>query len=293
MTPSTGVILFLFVLAVLMLSIYCVFTVTVFQPSTKYINYTPPYPYEDIDIGGVRAWWFHSYPYSKTILYNHGNFHNISFRQYIIDLCHRLRINLFLYDYPGFGKSVGIPSQWGILDSGLKVYDWLTTQAQVPASSVIVWGESLGGAPATYIASKRRCASLVLFSTFSSLEDIVVDTYPTGVAKVVTGAMKVLIDMMPSKNYIGSVTCPVLIVHSGEDNLIPYSNAVRMYNMVPGEKKIITISGGHASPKLSLEDLRDMLEFLGINTETYHETEDVLADMTSLGRKFKLVREHD
>lgn len=237
----------------------------IFLPRRRYIT-RPKIPYKKVMIEDrLSAWHFHNFPGKKTVLFCHGNYGNISYNDFFIDICHLQELNLLIFDYSGYGHSHGIPSQNTVIDDGERAYFYL--RKFVDPADIIVWGMSMGGAIAVYIASRNPCSSLILQSTFSSLDDIVIDSQIAPYAAFLLGTLGVLVDKMPSKNRIGYVQCPIAIMHSRDDRLIPFSNAQRLYDNISHScKKFIEIKGGHISPVISNQILKNLFTFCCIDT---------------------------
>lgn len=222
----------------------------------------PPVTYAEVWIGDVHAWYINIYPDRPVVLYCHGNNKNITHREYVYLMCECFQYNLLLFDYCGYGKSEGRPTQRQILTDGANVYEWLVTKHS--PDNIIVWGESLGGAVACHIAAHYKCRSLVLFSTFSSLDDIAFkgDLYGLRL-KAMVGLVSNFIDTMPTKHRVGKIEEPVLIVHSTEDDVIHIDNAKILFKSIKHNNKgIIQIKGGHSSPCMQPLQFLAMYRFL-------------------------------
>jgi len=272
------IVVFAYLLAIFTTS----FSALLFQPKGPYIS-TPNYTYTKILIEDrLVGWNFSPYPKRKTVLFCHGNYGNISYTDFVIKLCHRHQLNCLVFDYRGYGESEGAPSPYGVCHDGEAAYKYLSKR--VPAKSIIIWGMSLGGAVATYIASRNPCHCLILMATFSSIDDIFVDTYystkPGFLPRLATMVFGMLVDPMPSKSRICDVKCPILIMHSPDDELIPYSNAIRLYDSINhGCRQLIEISGGHATPVISESNLQSLLKFCKLDCSQCHLSRDVLAEL--------------
>jgi len=211
----------------------------------------------------ITAWHFSYFNHRPTVLFFHGNSGNISHRKYIWQICQEFEFNLLLVDYRGYGKSNGDPTPQGICDDGLVAYDYLIEHVGDP-NNIIIWGESLGGAVATNTASQRRCRCLILLATFASLEDIIF-RHPDlpWYIKTMGIIIKHLVDNVPSKDRIRKVKDPVVIMHSKEDEIIPYPNAEILYDNIGHEfKDLITITGGHGTPGFNKEDLKRLFHYI-------------------------------
>jgi pimeloyl-ACP methyl ester carboxylesterase len=238
----------------------------------------------------INAWLFQDFckarrgHCSTTILYFHGNSGNISHRHYVIDICRRFNLNLLLVDYRGYGRSDGTCSATGIYQDGEAAYHFLT--GQVDCDNIIIWGESLGGTVACHVASKYKCRALILLATFSSLDDVIDDIIePRILARGISWTVNGLFHPMNSKFYLKNINCPVAIMHSQCDTLIPYRCSKILYDAIPHNYKVLyTIEGDHSSPKITDDTLKQMFAFVGIQAECmdHHLSYviDTLADVT-------------
>ncbi len=202
----------------------------------------------------------------RTVLFFHGNSGNISHRDYVIDVCREFGLDLLLVDYRGYGNSDGIPEPRGIRKDAMLAYDFLKTKCD--PQDIIVWGESLGGSAAAYVASQRRCRCLILISTFSSLEDCIFDcSMPKWFKYPVGYLVKWTVEPIPSKNWMYKTQCPVVVIHSEEDDLINFSNAQKLYDSVQHDcKMLVKIKGKHSCPVITERQLQAVFEFADIDT---------------------------
>nr|QBK90931.1 MAG: fermentation-respiration switch protein [Pithovirus LCPAC201] len=222
-----------------------------------------------------------------TVLFFHGNTGNISHRQYIVEICHRFGLNLVLVDCRGYGRSDGDVCPDGMYQDGETAYHYL--KSQIPANQIIVWGESLGGTVACYVASKYKCKGLILMATFSSLEDIIVGSgFSRWQAITMSKMIRWIFHPMESKVYIKNIKCPVAIIHSKYDTLIPYTCSKIMYDSIPHQNKMLfTIEGDHSSPEFSDQVLKGILAFIGVQGECLND------DIKYMTEKLKAVcQEH-
>lgn len=223
-------------------------------------NFTNSYP------NTIHLWYFNfsGNTQNTTVLFCHGNNGNISYRSYIIDICKYLSLNVILFDYRGYGKSNGIPTQDTICQDGLAVYTYLSQFC--PPENIIIWGESLGGAVAVDIASKRVCSHLICMCTFSSLDDIITNkNHPRWLTLPTSTLIKYLCNTLPNSKRIQNVKCPTVVMHSKNDEIIPYSCAKRLFDSISHVNKLfLKISGTHSSPDISLLQFFSMLRFCNI-----------------------------
>lgn len=269
------------VFAVLFLLLFIMFVIIIsnsifFNPLPQQV-WSPAgiYEFEDLMIGGrIHAWYFHPYPNEATVLFCHGNKGNITHCKSVIDLCLKNHLNLIVFDYRGFGQSPGDPTQKGIKDDGLTVYHYLRDRG-VNSDQIIVWGISLGGAVAAYIAWKEPVRCLILMSTFSSIDDIIRDNNRTVLGKIGATLSQAVTDMLDTKELIKEIKAPTLIVHSPNDELIPIRSARRLYNLSGSNYvELLLIDGSHASPRITVEQLEAIMEFCNTSCQ-YCQRESV------------------
>jgi fermentation-respiration switch protein FrsA (DUF1100 family) len=185
------------------------------------------------------GWFVPAQEERAVVLYCHGNAGNISSRLWTIQLYNKLHLSTFIFDYRGFGHSGGSPSEEGTHADALAAWKYLVDVRKIPPERIVVAGESLGGAVAARLAAECRPGALILSSTFTSLQEVASELYPFLPIKWM------LRFRYPTSAYLRSVKCPVLIVHSREDELIPYSHGRDLYAQAPAPKELLEIKGGH------------------------------------------------
>lgn len=223
----------------------------------------------------INVWYFDPYENEKVVLYCHGNNDNISYRNYVVDICKKFHLNLLLVDYRGYGRSDGKCCSKGIMNDVRSAYHFLENKYDI--DDIIVWGESLGGSAAIRIAAEKPCHKLILLATFSSLEDIPKHMKFNKIVGRSLAAMAWLtLDSIPSKKYIQKVRCPIAIIHSIEDDIIPYRNGEILYGNIRHNKKLlISIKGKHSHPIFKKKDLYDIYNFAHTDSNFHPDTSDI------------------
>lgn len=215
----------------------------------------------------INVWYSNKYRNACTMLYFHGNAFNISYREYMVKMCDLLRMNILLVDYRGYGKSSGKPSSQKVLQDAKVAMKFLLHY--MPANMIYVWGESLGGSPACYVTSKYpNVAGLILFSTFSSFHGILQTKDPKWwlIYSIARGITNDIDECTNNVSMLSKARCPILILHSRQDTLIPYHNAEILMRAVPHDtKELVTIYGEHDDPEVTRSNIRKILHFLGVN----------------------------
>ncbi len=201
-------------------------------------------PYEEVALiteDGVRlhGWYIPHPAATKTLLFLHGNGGNISHRGESLTIFHRLGLNTLIIDYRGYGRSEGEPSEQGLYRDARAAWHYLVGQRGVKPEQIILFGRSLGGAVATDLASQVRPAALILESTFSSARAVATHLFPL-LSRVV-----LLRYRFASDERIALVTSPILMLHSPQDEVIPYSLGRALYAAAASPKQFVEMRGGH------------------------------------------------
>ena len=235
-----------------------------FQPTKRIYDFEIE-PTEQVLVDGVSVAYFKFDENNPTILFCHGNSGNVSNRNYMIKLCKMMGNNIVLFDYSGYGKSHGEPRTRRILSDGEKVLDW--TLQRVNKEKLIIWGESLGGSIASYLASKKKCSKLVLFATFASLNDLAFGEDSNYFFQSIQRILNFFVHPLPTKTWLENSEVPTLIIHSNDDELISVKHAIRMRDLDPKRIKLLQIKGGHGTPKVNEDDLSKIFSFCEANND--------------------------
>ncbi|PZO37299.1 MAG: alpha/beta hydrolase [Pseudanabaena frigida] len=193
-----------------------------------------------------------------VILFCHGNGGNISNRVSYLPIFQDLGLSTFLFDYRGYGKSEGNPSEEGTYADIEAAWQYLTQERKISPKKIIIYGESLGGAIASYIAqansqpdSKNSAAGLILASTFTSISDRASELYPFLPIRLLSRFSYNSVERLPN------IKIPVLIIHSIDDEIIPFQHGERNFQVANAPKRLIKLRGDHNSGFLdSLETYR-------------------------------------
>lgn len=187
----------------------------------------------------LHGWWM-SVPDAKgTVLFFHGNAGNISHRINYLTMFRRLGYNTLLFDYRGYGQSSGTPSESGTYLDAQAVWRYLTATRGIAPGRIVLFGESLGGAVAAWLAAREEPGLLVLASTFTSVPDLAAEIYPFLPVRWISR-----FDYNTLQS-LQSVSCPVFIAHSPHDEIIPFEHGQRLFQAVTGAKQFLPLDGGH------------------------------------------------
>lgn len=222
------------------------------QPSMIFYPYpeleaTPSewgFPYEDVSLAAkdgtrLHGWYIPNPASSRVLLFFHGNAGNISHRGESVRIFHRLGFNILIFDYRGYGRSQGKPDEAGLYQDAMAAWQYLTRTRGIAGSNIVIFGRSLGGVVATWLASRVTAQALIVESTFSSARDVSRAIYPV---------MSWLIPVrfkLDAGRYIRAVKCPVLVLHSPDDEIIPFSLGEKLYRAENEPKQLVRLHGDH------------------------------------------------
>lgn len=200
--------------------------------------------YEDANFkteDGIRlhGWFVPAEDSQLTILYFHGNAGNISGRMGTIQLLHRLGLNVFIFDYRGYGQSEGNPSEEGTQKDATSAWNYLTDERGISEENIIIMGRSLGGAVASELAVRRNPAAVIIESTFTSAADLGADIYPW---LPVRWMLKY--DYNTLQN-IKRVEAPLFMAHSRADQVVPFEHGEQLFDSARVPKTFLELSGSH------------------------------------------------
>jgi fermentation-respiration switch protein FrsA (DUF1100 family) len=174
-----------------------------------------------------------------TLLFCHGNGGNIAHRLDSINIFRNLGLNCFIFDYRGYGDSQGKPTEEGTYTDAMAAYKWLTEEKKISAENIIIFGRSLGGSIAAQLAGKVDTRALVVESAFTSYVDMGKEYYPYLPVRWFARFGYKTID------YIRDVHCPVMLIYSRNDEIVPYKFGLELCEAANEPKEFIEIFGGH------------------------------------------------
>lgn len=174
-------------------------------------------------------------PHKGIVLYFHGNMRNVERYAAFTEPFTRSGYDVWMVDYPGYGKSTGKRSEQVLYQDALFVYEQATRQA--PTSNIIVYGRSIGTGIASYLAAHRPCRQLVLETPYYSIDALARHYFP------VYPVMPLTKYSFPIHAYLSQVSVPVTLLHGTEDEVVPYKHSVRLKKEHPNVA-LVTIPGG-------------------------------------------------
>ena len=174
-----------------------------------------------------------------TILFCHGNAGDIGDRVGSVRTFHDLGFNILVFDYRGYGTSTGRPTEKGTYLDVRAAWDYLTVQRAIQPGRIAVFGRSLGGSVASWMAAQEEPAALIIESTFTSASDMAARMFPFLPVRWLT---RFRYDTLAR---IKDIHCPVLVAHGRQDEMIPFSHGERIFAAANEPKAFVPINGGH------------------------------------------------
>lgn len=201
-------------------------------------------PLRDVDFQSSDGTPLHGFIYAPTdsrgsMLFIHGNAENVAMlvpeMKLIGDRC---RMTIFFFDYRGFGKSHGAPSEKTVLADTQSAIDWYCDDASIEPHDLYLFGRSLGGGMAVHAAAQNSPRGLILDRTFSSTVDVAASRFWWWPVRMV------MRNRFPSHVRLPHYDGPILQMHGDVDEIIPLWSAQRLFETATSnDKEFMLIPG--------------------------------------------------
>jgi fermentation-respiration switch protein FrsA (DUF1100 family) len=240
-------ILFLFIRLLEYKSLYFPFSRIEATPAELNLNY------ENIAVTArdgieISGWFVPAVKPRATILFCHGNGGNISHRLEKIKMFNFLNLNVLIFDYRGYGKSKGRPSENGLYLDAEAVYEYLVNKRNISPRKIIAYGESLGGSVAVDLAERREMGGVIIEEGFTSVGDMAKKILPWIPAFIYKSEFDAL-------RKVKNIKSPILIFHSTDDEVVPFEQGRRLFDEAPEPKEFVRLKGGHNNAFLVSQEL--------------------------------------
>jgi fermentation-respiration switch protein FrsA (DUF1100 family) len=246
----------LIILALIPLALYLVICATLYIKQSSLIFHSSPLKSlspEGIEVenvyfetadGLVLHGWFYDAKIedAPTVVFSHGNAGNVSLYRDQLEVFRELGMSGLVYDYRGFGRSEGeLPkNETEFFQDAEAALQFLQNEKGIDKSNIIAWGESIGCSAAVYLAEKNDLHAIVLESPFYSLEKLIAEIYP-----MIPIRLLLKFPLNSAERIVG-VKTPLIIIHSTEDEAIPYQHGSDLFQKATMvEKEFVTITGSH------------------------------------------------
>lgn len=205
----------------------------------------------------LHAWWCPKESSDGALIFCHGNAGNLSHRADLLPILQdEMNVSVLIFDYPGYGKSEGSPSEAECYAAGEAAYQWLTGEKKNSAERIIILGNSLGGGVATELARRHPHRALILCKTFTSMPAVGQRLYPW---LPVRWLMRTRFENLSK---LKDLKKPILIAHGTADPLVPYNHAEQLYESANEPKMLYTIDNGDHDCPLPVEFFRKARRFI-------------------------------
>lgn len=222
----------LILLAIIIIGVLLIKRFVYFQPSSEFLPHKENYL--DISEGNLHGW-FIGKKGIPTIFICHGNGGNISHRQYLIEPLTNLGYSVLIFDYSGYGRSRGIPSESQFYHDASIFMELLLSFTN--KTNIVCYGESIGAPVAAYIARKYGIDTLIIDSGLPSINKYIKSRY-----KILGTLFGFLFNEFNTVSFLKGYTGNTLVMHSPLDETIPYiiTDEIRSY-----ANHTINIQGTH------------------------------------------------
>ena len=254
-------LLFLIIfLSIILLIIHIFERSQVWLPNSIIRDYPNSYgiDYEDIDFRSIddnrlNGWFCPSDEKAlASVLFCHGNGGNISTQFSHVPILTSMNLNVFIFDYRGYGKSEGFLTERGTYLDARSAFQWL--KDRTPDLPIVIHGWSLGAAIATDLAVNVEASALINECGFSSIPNVAHDRFPFLPSNILSTIR------YNALSRIAKVGMPVLIIHSTEDDTVSYRHGEMLYKEAKDPKQMITLEGGHDCASISTEDYKKAIQ---------------------------------
>ncbi|HEV3440771.1 MAG TPA: alpha/beta hydrolase [Gemmata sp.] len=210
--------------------------------------------FKSADDTQLHGWYAEVKQPRAVVLYAHGNAGNITdVRPYLRLFRDRLNVSILVFDYRGYGKSSGSPTEVGIIDDARAARLWLAKRVGIPEIDIVLVGHSLGGGVVVDLAARDGARGLVLENTFTSLPDAAVTHVP------LRPLMQMQFDSLTKlPNYRG----PLLQTHGDADRVIPFAIGCKLFDAANEPKRFVPIHGGDHNDPPSPDYVKALDRFL-------------------------------
>jgi uncharacterized protein len=226
--------------------IYFPYSALVSTPSEAGLDYRDVF-FDAADGPKIHGWIVEPFPGATgavvspraNLLFFHGNGGNLSYSVEALRTFAVMGYRTLAIDYRGYGRSGGSPHEEGLYRDAEAALRFFCDEYGLRADEVVYVGRSLGGGVALELALREKPAALVLESPFASIRDM------AGMMGYLFPLRLLLGDRYDNVGKVGGLDCPLLVIHSGEDEVVPFRQGVRVFEAAAEPKEFIEIRGGH------------------------------------------------
>lgn len=187
----------------------------------------------------LNGWFIPNDISQRVVLFFHGNTGNMSHCMESIEMFHRLGLSTFIFDYRGYGNSIGNTTEQGTYRDAEAAWQYLVNERSISPDHIVVHGRSLGGAVASWLVSQYVPKAFVIESSFTNAADIAAEHFPHVPTRLLNRFHYNVLEN------IKIITCPVLIIHSRDDKVTPIHHSIRLFEAANEPKQFLEMEGDH------------------------------------------------
>lgn len=226
--------------------------------------------YKDVNFASedgvdLHGWFIPADRSPLTVLYFHGNAGNISGRLETIQLLHQLGLNVFIFDYRGYGSSKGKPTKEGTYRDAAAAWNYLISERNIAEEQIVIMGRSLGGSIAAWLAARENPAAVVIESTFTSAAELGGEIYPWLPVRFI------LKHNYDTQKHLQQIDEPLFMAHSRDDQIVPFNHGKKLFELANDPKQFLEMRGYHGSAFMETGGTyrEGLAQFLEMHT-SYH-----------------------
>ena len=211
-----------------------------------------PYQIEEVLIDSgenlrLNGWYMTRDVSRKTVLYFGGNGFVMVSSYHIIKAFLDQGVNLFVFDYRGYGENPGVPTISGLKEDGLAAYDYLISEKGVEPEALVIHGHSLGTFVASYVASEKEASGLVLECPITDAEDWTGRLVPWFLKPFINFEIDPVLTENSNLVRVSGVDMPLLVIAGKQDKVTPPEMGEAIYETANSKSKRIVVieDGGH------------------------------------------------
>lgn len=207
-----------------------------------------------------------------TILYSHGNAEDLGELEDVFEQFRKHGFSIIAYDYSGYGTSTGTPSEKTAYANILTVYEYLRHKRHLRPDQILVFGRSVGGGPSVDLAAHQVVGGLILESAFTSA------------FRVITHIQIFPVDKFNNLRKISSVSCPLLVIHGQDDEVIAFRHGKELYDSAPSPKMSFWVPSAHHNDVMLVagdaywRKLSKFLELIRTSAQNTKESRRLISD---------------
>jgi fermentation-respiration switch protein FrsA (DUF1100 family) len=208
-------------------------------------------PHDDVTFAAADGTMLHGWyvPHESpraAVLFCHGNGEHVArLKPALQKLRDEMGVSVFAWDYRGYGKSEGKPTEKSLLADARAAQLWLAQREGIRPEDIVLYGRSLGGAVAVGLAAEYPVRGMVLERTFADMVDTAAFHFPWLPVKWL------MRNRYPSAERIAAYKGPLLMSHGTADRIVPFHMGKRLFDAAttPNKRFFMVEDGDHNGPQ--------------------------------------------